>query len=133
MHIIILNKEKCFFPTPKSLQCKFQFKCAAYCVDRGAYGACALTELKRKAHARPTRACGVEYPRACVKSPRRKIRMDFSPISGELTGKQVGRGRFVNLQVNEIKRKANKAQMREELIPSPQYGRQSVCTQFVTR
>jgi hypothetical protein len=76
-------------------------------VDRGAYGACALTELKNKAHARPTRACGVEYPRACVKSPRRKIRMDFSPISGELTGKQVGRGRFVNLQVNEIKRKAN--------------------------
>jgi hypothetical protein len=62
-----------------------------------------------------------------------KIWMDFSPISGELTGKQVGRGRFVNLQVNEIKRKENKAQMREELIPSPQYGRQSVCTQFVTK
>jgi hypothetical protein len=90
-------------------------------VDRGAYGACVLTELKNKARARPTRACGVEYLCACVKSPRRKIRMDFSPISGELTGKQVDRGRFVNLQVNEIKRKANKAQMREELIPSPQY------------
>jgi hypothetical protein len=58
--------------------------------------------------------------------------MDFSPISGELTGKQVGRGRFVILQVNEIKRKENKAQMREELIPSPQYVRQSVCTQLVT-
>jgi hypothetical protein len=28
----------------------------------------------------------------------------------------------VNLQFNEIKRKSNKAQMREELIPSPQYG-----------
>jgi hypothetical protein len=101
-------------------------------VDRGAFGACALTELKRKAHARPTRACGQENPRACVKSPRRKIRMDFSPISGELAVKQVGRGRFVNLQVNKSKRKANKAQMREELIPSPQYGRQSVCTLFVT-
>jgi hypothetical protein len=91
----------------------------AYYVDRGAYGACALTELKIKAHAHPTHACGVEYPRAYVKSPRRKIRMDFSPISGELTGKQVGRGRLVNLQVNEIKRKENKAQMREELVPSP--------------
>jgi hypothetical protein len=105
----------------------------AYCVDRGAYGACALTELKNKAHARPTHACGVEYLRAYVKSLRRKIWMDFSPISGELTGKQVDRGRFVNLQVNEIKRKENEAQMREELIPSPQYGRQSVCTQFITR
>jgi hypothetical protein len=80
-----LKKEKMIFPTSKVLQCKFWFKCAAYCVDRGAYGACARTELKRKAHARPTRACGQEYPRACVKSPRRKIRMDFSPISGELT------------------------------------------------
>jgi hypothetical protein len=58
--------------------------------------------------------------------------MDFSPISGELTGKQVGKGRFVNLQVKEIKRKANKAQMREGLIPFPQYGRQSVRTLFIT-
>jgi len=74
-------------------------------VDRGTYGACALIELNNKAHARPTRACGVKYPHACVKSLRRKIRMDFSPISGDFTGKQVGRGRFVNLQVNEIKRK----------------------------
>jgi hypothetical protein len=74
-------------------------------VDRGAYGTCTLTELKNKMHARLTRACGVEYSRACVKYPRREIQMDFSPISGELTGKQVGIGRFVNLQVNEIKRK----------------------------
>jgi hypothetical protein len=44
--------------------------------------------------------------RLCQKVLRRKIQMDFSSISGELTGKQVGRGRFVNLQVNEIKRKA---------------------------
>jgi hypothetical protein len=43
--------------------------------------------------------------RLCQKSEK-KIWMNFSPISGELTGKQVGRGRFVNLQVNEIKRKA---------------------------
>jgi hypothetical protein len=120
------------FQTSKVLQCKFWFKCAASCVDRGAFGACALAELKRNAHARPTRACVQENPRACVKSPRRKIRMDFSPISGELAGKQVGRGRFVNLQVNKSKRKANKAQMREEFIPSPQYGRQSVCTLLVT-
>jgi hypothetical protein len=75
-------------------------------VDRGAFGACALTELKRKAHARSTRACGQKNPRACVKSPRRKIRMDFSPISGELAGKQVGRGRFVNLQVNKSKKES---------------------------
>jgi hypothetical protein len=59
-------------------------------VDRGTYGACALTELKNKVPARPTRVCGVKYPRVCVKSPRRKIQMDFSPISGELIGKQVG-------------------------------------------
>jgi hypothetical protein len=75
----------------------FSSNARPHCVDRGAYGACALTELKKKAHARrektvaqaharTMRACGVEYPRACVKSPRRKIRMDFSPISGELTG-----------------------------------------------
>jgi hypothetical protein len=56
--------------------------------------------MNRKAHARPTRACGQKNTRACVKSPRRKIRMDFSPISGELTVKQVGKGRFLNLQVN---------------------------------
>ena len=102
-------------------------------MDRGVYGAYTLTELKNKAHACPTRACEVEYLHACVKSLRRKIRMDFSPISDDLTGKQVGRGRFVNLRVNEIKRKTNKAQMREELIPTPQYGRQSICTQFITR
>jgi hypothetical protein len=65
------------------------------------------------------------------KSLGRKFRIDFSPISDELTVNQVGRGRFVNLQVNEIKRKANEAQMREEIIPSPQYGRQSVCTLLV--
>jgi hypothetical protein len=134
MHIIILKKESdFFFPTSKRLQCKFQFKCAASCVDRGAYGTYALTKLKDKVPACPTRACGVKYPSACVKNPRRKIRMDFSPISGELTDKQVDKGRFVNLQVNEIKRKENKAQMREELIPSPQWSHQSICTQFVTR
>ena len=65
------------------------------------------------------------------KGPGRKIRIDFSLISDELTVNQVGRGRFVHLQVSEIKRKANEAQMREEFIPSPQYGRQSVCTLFV--
>jgi hypothetical protein len=37
----------------------------------------------------------------------------------------------LNLQVSEIKRKANEAQMREELYQTPQYGRQSVCTLFV--
>ena len=75
-------------------------------MDRSACGACARTELKVKAHVLPTRACGQENPRTCVKSPRRKIQMDFSPISDELTGKQVGRGRFVNLQVNEIKKES---------------------------
>jgi hypothetical protein len=64
------------------------------------------------------RACGWEYPRACVKKPGKKIRIDFSPILDELTVNQVGRGRFVNLQVSEIKRKANEAQMREEFIPN---------------
>jgi hypothetical protein len=62
---------------------------------------------------------------------REKFRIDFSSISDELTVNQVGRGRFVNLQVSEIKRKANEAQMREEFIPSPQYSRQSVCTLFI--
>jgi len=51
-----------------------------------------------------------------TKSSGRNIRIDFSPISDELTINQVGRGRFVNLQVSEIKRKANEAQMREEFI-----------------
>jgi hypothetical protein len=90
MHIIILEKTNEFSPHPRAYNVKFQFKCAAYCVDRGAYGACALTELKQKAHARSMRACGVKYPHAYVKSPRRKIRMDFSPIFGDLTAKQVG-------------------------------------------
>jgi hypothetical protein len=84
-----------------------------------------------KALTRPMRACGWEYPRACVKKSGKEIRIDFSQISDELTVNQVGRGRFVNLQVSEIKRKANEAQMREEFIPSPQYGRQSVCTLLV--
>ena len=58
-------------------------------------------------------ACGWQYPRACVKKSGKKIRINFSPISDELTVNQVGRGQFVNLQVSEIKRKANEAQMRE--------------------
>ena len=88
---------------------------ATQCIHRriervGAVGielnsACTQRENIAQVHARTMPTCGVEYPRTYVKSPRRKIRMDFSPISGELTGKQVGRGRFVNLQVNEIKRK----------------------------
>jgi hypothetical protein len=86
---------------------------------------------REKALKRTMRACGWENPRACVKKSGKKIRIDFSPISDELTVNQVGRGRFVNLQVSEIKRKANEAQMREEFIPTPQYGRQSVCTLFV--
>jgi hypothetical protein len=73
-----------------------------HCVDRGAFGACARTrdeQRKMHRHAHDARLWAGK-PRACVKSPRRKIRMDFSPISGELTVKQVGKGRFLNLQVN---------------------------------
>jgi hypothetical protein len=64
------------------------------------------------------RTCGWEYLCACVKKSEKEIRIDFSQISDELTVNQVGRGRFVNLQVSEIKRKANEAQMREEFIPT---------------
>ena len=48
--------------------------------------ACAQRKTVLQAHACTMRVCGVEYPRACDKRPRRKIRMDFSQISCELTG-----------------------------------------------
>jgi hypothetical protein len=73
-------------------------------MDRGAFGACARTVLKTKAHAR---VCVVENPRACDKLLRKKFRMDFSRFSCESTVQQVGGGRFVSLQVNKTKRKAN--------------------------
>jgi hypothetical protein len=88
------------------------------------------TEEKKRLRARRA-PVGWNTRALASKSPGRKIRIDFSPISDESTVNQVGRGRFVNLQVSEIKRKANEAQMREEFIPSPQYGRQSVCTLLV--
>jgi hypothetical protein len=73
-------------------------------MDRGAFGAYARTVLKIKAHAR---VCVVENPRTCDKLLRKKFRMDFSRFSCELTIQQVGGGRFVSLQVNKTKRKAN--------------------------
>jgi hypothetical protein len=78
------------FPTSKSLQCKFWFKGAASCVDRGAFGAYAQAEQREKALKRTMRACGWVYPRACVKKSGKKFRIDFSPISDELAGMQVG-------------------------------------------
>jgi hypothetical protein len=39
---------------------------------------------------RPMRACGVSYPRACVKKSGKKFRIGFSSISDELTVNQVG-------------------------------------------
>jgi hypothetical protein len=39
---------------------------------------------------RPMRACGVSYPRACVKKFGKKFRIDFSPIFDELAVMQVG-------------------------------------------
>jgi hypothetical protein len=101
-------------------------------VDRGAFLCLRAdkTEEKQRLSARCAPVgCRTRAPAS--KSPGRKFRIDFSPISDESTVNQVGRGRFLNLQVSEIKRKANEAQMREEFIPSPQYGRQSVCTLFV--
>ena len=86
---------------------------------------------EKKCFKRTMRACGWQNPRVCIKKSGKKIRIDFSPIYDELTVNQVSRGRFVHLQVSEIKRKANEAQMREEFISIPQYGRQSVCTLFV--
>jgi hypothetical protein len=107
------------FPTSKSLQCKFWFKGAAsLCGQRRIPALMRRQNRREKALKRTMRACGWEYPRACVKKSGKKIRIDFSPISDELTVNQVGRGRFVHLQVSEIKRKANEAQMREEFIPN---------------
>jgi hypothetical protein len=48
--------------------------------------ACAQKETTEQAHARTMHIYGVEYPRAFDKRPRRKIRMDFSQFSCELTG-----------------------------------------------
>jgi hypothetical protein len=39
---------------------------------------------------RPMHACGVSYPRACVKKFGKKFQIDFSPISDELAVMQVG-------------------------------------------
>ena len=70
--------------------------CATQCVHRRIgrtsaveikmKSACAQRENVSQAHACTMRACGVEEPRACDKKPRRKIQMDFSQSSGELTG-----------------------------------------------
>jgi len=61
----------------------------------------------------------VAIPARLRKKVREKIRIDFSSIVDKLTVNQVGRGRFLNLQVSEIKRKANEAQMREEFTKLP--------------
>jgi len=39
---------------------------------------------------RSMRACGVSYPRACIKELGKKFRIDFSPISDEFAVMQVG-------------------------------------------
>jgi hypothetical protein len=51
---------------------------------------CVLTEQKRTTRKRPMRACGVSYPRVCVKEFGKKFRIDFSPIFDELAVMQVG-------------------------------------------
>jgi hypothetical protein len=43
----------------------------AYCVDRGTYGACALTNLKQKAHARDARLWGEIPVRLSQKSEKK--------------------------------------------------------------
>jgi hypothetical protein len=45
---------------------------------------------RETARKRPMRACGVSYPRACVKEFGKKFRIDFSPISDEFAVMQVG-------------------------------------------
>ena len=45
---------------------------------------------REKALMRTMRACGVSYPRACVKEFGKKFRIDFSPISDEFAVIQVG-------------------------------------------
>ena len=74
---------------------------------------------REKALKRTMRACGQWYPRACVKKPGKKIRINFSPIFDEMTVNQVGWGRFLSLQVSKSKRKANEAQLREEFTKLP--------------
>jgi hypothetical protein len=83
---------------------------------------CACAQTKQKRNKRLSARCapvGWRTRAPASKSPGRKFRIDFSPISDESTVNQVGRGRFLNLQVSEIKRKANEAQMREEFTKLP--------------
>jgi hypothetical protein len=82
MHNIILEKET-DFPHIQNLTMKNLVPMRGFSIDRGACGACARTVLRTKAHAR---VCGVEYPRACDKLLRKKLRMDFSRFSCESTG-----------------------------------------------
>jgi hypothetical protein len=85
------------FPTSKTLQCEIYIKCAAPSVDRGAQSACALAELRPKAHARREKLLFKRMRARCAsvgwntRAPmtngsRKKIRMDFSQFSCELTG-----------------------------------------------
>jgi hypothetical protein len=120
------------FQTSKVLQCQFFFKCAGHCVDRGAFLRLRADKTKEKqrlsARCAPV-GCRTRAPTS--KHLGRKFWIDFSPISDESTVTQVDRGRFLNLQVSEIKRKANEAQNEGGIYQTPQYGRQSVCTLFV--
>ena len=107
------------FPTSKSLQCKiFESNARPQEWTEAHSRACARTKQKRKSAYAHNARLWVAIPARLRQKVREKIRVDFSSIADELTVNQVGRGRFLNLQVSEIKRKANEAQMREEFIPN---------------
>jgi hypothetical protein len=64
--------------------------CGSLCGQKR-FPAPARRQNRRKtALKRPMRACGVSYPRTCVKKFGKKFRIDFSPISDELAVMQVG-------------------------------------------
>jgi hypothetical protein len=79
------------FPTSKSLQCKFLVQMRGLlCGQRRILRRCAgKTEEKKRLSARCAPVDGNTRAPAS-KSPGRKFRIDFSPISGELAGRQVG-------------------------------------------
>ena len=119
LHIIILSRKN-DFPNIQSLTMPILSQARGLlCGQRRIWAPARRQNRREKALKHTMRACGWWYPRAWVKKSGKKIRINFSPISDELTVNQVGWGRFVNLQVSEINRKANEAQMREEFIPSP--------------
>ena len=106
LHIIILTRGMSF-PTSKSLQCRFWFKCAAHCVDRGTFGACAWTKQRRKRAYAPDARLWIGIPARLRQKVREKILDRFLPNLWWI-GCYAGRLRPVSEPASELNQQESK-------------------------